>query len=80
MELEYEELSNHSLYYEAYGLPAVEWPAPEAPTDIPIVVPTLLIDVMFPCCPSCKVLDEPVTELVLIEEDHPIMLLCDNQG
>ena len=48
--------------------------------DIPIVVPTPLIDATFPCCPGCKVLNEPVTELVPIEEEHPVMVPRDNQG
>ena len=38
------------------------------------MVPTLLIDETFLCCPGCKVLNEPVTELVPIEEDHPVIL------
>ena len=29
---------------------------------------------------GCEVLNEPVTELVPIEEDHPIMVPRDNQG
>ena len=80
-ELEYanEELV-HGSYYDTYVALLVEQPVPEAPTDVPIVVPTPPIDVTFPCCPGCKVLNEPVTELVLIEEDHPIVLLHNNQG
>ena len=54
--------------------------APEHPMDVPIVVPTLLIDMMFPCCPGCETLNEPVTELVPIEEDHPVTLPRNNQG
>ena len=57
-----------------------EQAAPERPTDVPIVVPSPPIDAMFPCCPGCKVLNEPVTELVPIEEEHPINLPRDNQG
>ena len=34
----------------------------------------------FQCCPGCEVLNEPVTELVPIEEDHPIVLPRNNQG
>ena len=68
-------------YFKAYAEPSVpEQAAPERPTDVPIVVPTLLIDAMFLCCPGCEVLNEPVTELVPIEEEHLIMLPCDNQG
>ena len=52
---------------------------PERPTDVPIVVPTPPIDATFPCCPGCEVLNEPVTELVPIEE-HPVSLPRDNQG
>ena len=48
--------------------------------DVPIVVPTPLINTMFPCCLGCKTLNEPVTELVPIEEDHPVNLPYDNQG
>ena len=57
-----------------------EQAAPERPTDVPIVVPTPPIDATFPCCPGCEVLNEPVTELVPIEEEHPISLPRDNQG
>ena len=52
----------------------------ECPTDVPIVVPTPPIDITFPCCPGCKVLNEPVTELIPIEEEHPVTLPHDNQG
>ena len=48
--------------------------------DVPIMVPTPLIDATFLCCPGCKVLNELVTKLVPIEEEHPIMLPHDNQG
>ena len=44
------------------------------------MVPTPLINAMFPCCLGCEVLNEPVTELVPIEEEHPVSLPCDNQG
>ena len=57
-----------------------EQAAPEHPTDVPIVVPTPPIDAMFPCCPSCEVLNEPVMELVPIEEEHLVSLPRDNQG
>ena len=53
---------------------------PERPTDVPIVVPTPPIDATFPCCPGCEALNEPVTELVPIEEEHPASLSRDNQG
>ena len=36
--------------------------------------------VTFPCYLGCEVLNEPVTELVLIEEDYPIVLPHTNQG
>ena len=52
----------------------------ERPTDVPIVVPSLLIDSTFPCCPSCEVLNKPVTELVPIEEEHPVSLPRNNQS
>ena len=69
------------LYFEAYAEPNVpEQAAPERPTDVPIVVPSPPIDALFPCCPGCEVLSELVTELVPIEEDHPIAVPCDNQG
>ena len=32
------------------------------------------------CCPGCEVLNEPVTELVPIEEEHPVSLPHNNQG
>ena len=48
--------------------------------DIPIMVPTPSIDATFPCCSGCKVLNEPVTELVPIEEEHPVTVPCNNQG
>ena len=68
-------------YFEAYAKPSVpEQVAPERPTDVPIVVPTLPIDASFPCHPGCEVLNEPVTELIPIEEDHLVVLPCDNQG
>ena len=68
-------------YFEAYAeLSIPEQAAPECSTDIPIVVPTPLIDATFPCCPGCEILNKPVTELVPIEEEHPVMLPCDNQG
>ena len=68
-------------YFEAYAEPSVpEQAAPERPMDVPIVVPTPLINATFPCYPVCEVLNKPVTELVPIEEDHPITLPCNNQG
>ena len=68
-------------YFEAYAKPSVpEQAAPEHPMDVPIVVPTPPINATFPCCPGCEVLNELVTELVPIEEDHPITLPCNNQG
>ena len=54
--------------------------APERPTDVPIVVPSPPVDATFPCCPGCEVLNKPVTELVPIEEEHPVSLPRDNQG
>ena len=45
-----------------------------------IVVPTPPVNATFPCCPGCEVLNEPVTELVPIEEEHPVSLPRDNQG
>ena len=57
-----------------------EQAALERPTDVPIMVPSPPVDATFPCCPSCEVLNEPVTELVPIEEEHPVSLPCDNQG
>ena len=57
-----------------------EQAALERPTDVPIVVPSPPIDATFPCCPGCEVLNELVTELVPIEEEHLINLPCDNQG
>ena len=68
-------------YFEAYAeLSVPKQAAPERPTDVLIVVPTPLIDAMFPCCPGCEVLNKPVTELVPIKEEHPVILPCDNQG
>ena len=52
----------------------------ERPTDVLIVVLSPPIDATFPCCPGYKVLNEPVTELVPIEEEHPVSLPRDNQG
>ena len=72
---------DHTLYFEAYAKPVVpEQAALERPTDIPIIVPTPPINATFPCCPGCKVLNELVTELVPIEEEHPVALPWDNQG
>ena len=68
-------------YFEAYAEPSVpEQAAPERPTDVPIVVPSPPVDATFPCCPGCEVLNEPVTELVPIEEEHPVSLPRNNQG
>ena len=68
-------------YFEAYAEPSMpEQAALERPTDVPIVVPTPPIDATFPCCPGCKTLNKPVTELVPIEEDHPVTLPHNNQG
>ena len=80
--LEYaDESSDHTSYFEAYAEPSVpEQAVPERPTDVPIVIPSLPIDASFPCCPGCEVLNEPVTELVPIEEEHPVNLPRDNQG
>ena len=77
MELEYEE-SNHSSYYEVYGPSIEEQPAPEAPINVPIVILTPPINAIFLCCPGCEVLNKLVTELVLIEEDYPVVLSCNN--
>ena len=69
------------MYFEAYAKPSVpEQAAPERPTDMPIMVPTPLIDATFPCCPGCEVLNELVTKLVPIEEEHPVTLPHNNQG
>ena len=69
------------MYFEAYAEPSMpEQAAPEHPTDVPIVVLSPLIDATFPCCPGCKVLNKPVTELVPIEEEHPVSLPRNNQG
>ena len=74
-------MSDHTLYFEAYAEPSVpEQAVLEHPTDVPIDVLTPPINAMFPCCPGCEVLNEPVTELVPIEEDHPIAVPCNNQG
>ena len=68
-------------YFEAYAESSVpEQAAPECPTDVPIVVPSSPVDATFPCCPGCEVLNEPVTKLVPIEEEHPVSLPRDNQG
>ena len=68
------------MYFEAYAEPSIpEQAMPERPTDVPIVVPTPPIDAIFPFCLGCKVLNEPVTELVPIEEEHLTVLPHDNQ-
>ena len=72
---------DHTSYFEAYAeLSVPEQAALEYPTDVPIVVPTLLVDMTFLYCPECKMLKKPVTELVPIEEEYPIVLPCNNQG
>ena len=48
--------------------------------DVPIVVPTPLVNTTFPCCPGCEALNELVTKLVPIEEDHPVTLPHNSQG
>ena len=69
------------LYFEAYAEPSIpKQGASERPTNIPIVVPTPPIDSTFPCHPSCEALNELVTKLVPIEEEHPVALPHDNQG
>ena len=50
------------------------WVTPPLP---PVTPP---IDASFPCCPGCEVFNEPVTEHIPIEEEHPVMLPHDNQG
>ena len=42
--------------------------------------PSAPSDSTFPCCPGCEVLNKLVTELIPIEEEHPVSLPCDNQG
>ena len=81
-ELEYaDESSDHTSYFEAYAEPSVpEQAMPERPTNVLIVVPTPPIDATFPCCPGCEVLNELVTKLVPIEEEHPVAVPRDNQG
>ena len=72
---------DHTSYFEAYAeLSVPEQATLERPTDVPIMVPTPPIDTTFPCCPGCKVLNKPVTELVPIEEEHPVTLPRNNQG
>ena len=69
------------MYFEAYAEPSVpEQAPPECPTDVPIIVPMPPINASFPCCLGCEVLNEPVTKLVPIEEEHPVTLPHDNQG
>ena len=69
------------LYFEAHAEPSVpEQATLECSMDVPIVVPTPPINVTFPCCPGCETPNEPVMELVPIEEDHPVTLPCNNQG
>ena len=68
-------------YFEVYAKPSVpEQATPECPTDVPIMVPTPPIDTTFLCCPGCEVLNKPVTELVPIKEEHPIVLPHNNQS
>ena len=82
MELEYtDESSDHTSYFKAYAeLSVPEQPISEHPMNVPIMVLTPPIDATFPCCPGCKVLNELVTELVSIEEDHLVVLPHNNQG
>ena len=69
------------IVFEAYAEPSIpKQPAPECSTDVPIMVPTPPINVTFPCCLGCEVLNKPVTKLVPIKEEHPMVLPCDNQG
>ena len=70
--------SDHGRSCERVSGP--EQAALEHPTDVPIMVPTPPIDATFLCCPGYKTLNEPVTELVPIEEDHPVTLPRNNQG
>ena len=53
---------------------------PKRPTDVPIIVPTPPIDASFPCCLGCEILNDLVTELIPIEEDHSVAVPRNNQG
>ena len=67
MELSYE--SNPDSYNEAYCTPGeVEAQLlPKAPTDVPIVVPSPLVDWARTCCPGCEGIDLAQVPLLPVE-------------
>ena len=68
-----------SLYASYHTPPIVGQVAPEAPTDIPIIVPLLQIEQAKMCCPGCEDLD--LSQVPLIPVETPMRNPFDmNQG
>ena len=60
--------SDSESFYATYCAPVVEdQPAPEAPTDVPIVVPSPKVDQAKTCCPGCEELDLSQVPLIPVE-------------
>ena len=57
----------------------MEQPAPEVPTNVPIVVPSPVIEHGFPCYLRCKVLNDKQVPLVPINDPVPEILMRNNQ-
>ena len=60
--------SDSESFYATYCAPLVgDQPAPEAPTDVPIVVPSPKVDQAKTCCPGCEELDLSQVPLIPVE-------------
>ena len=58
---------NESLYASYHTPPIAGQPALEAPTDVPVVVPSPQIEQVKTCCPGCEDLDLSQVPLILVE-------------
>lgn len=56
-----------SLYATYHTPPVVGQPDPEAPMDVPLVIPLLQLDRAKTCCPGCKDLDLSQVPLIPVE-------------
>ena len=72
-------MDNESLYAAYHTLPVAGQPGPEAPTDVPLVVPSPHLDRAKTCCPGCEDLD--LSQVLLIPIEQPMRNPFDiNQG
>ena len=63
------DVSDDKSLYAAYHTPPVTGqPNPEAPTDVPLVIPSPQLDCAKTCCPGCKDLDLSQVPLIPVEE------------